>query len=184
MTNALTQGAYQTPLSRGRITARYRAFGPPTQLPELNCWSNRTETNLTDLVSNSSPTGTELVPNQCRTSSLLAPALPISFSALILTEEEAQDQALPRRTRPTAIGPAHSSPRPCASACARCAACRNTIESLCKTVRHREGQSNGETADPWRVRSWIAEAGAADDLPAIHRHRPLSCRSCHHRNIP
>jgi hypothetical protein len=28
MTNALTQGAYQTPLSRDPITARYRAFGP------------------------------------------------------------------------------------------------------------------------------------------------------------
>jgi hypothetical protein len=27
MTNALTQGAYQTPLSRDPITARYRAFG-------------------------------------------------------------------------------------------------------------------------------------------------------------
>jgi hypothetical protein len=39
MTNALTQGAYQTPLSRHRIMARYRAFGPPTELPELNCWS-------------------------------------------------------------------------------------------------------------------------------------------------
>src|SRR5260370_38057712 len=39
MTNALTQGAHQTPLSRDRITARYRAFGPPTELPELNCWS-------------------------------------------------------------------------------------------------------------------------------------------------
>jgi hypothetical protein len=39
MTNALTQRAYQTPLSRDRITARCRAFGPPTELPELNCWS-------------------------------------------------------------------------------------------------------------------------------------------------
>jgi hypothetical protein len=39
MTNALTRGAYQTPLSRHRIMARYRAFGPPTELPELNCWS-------------------------------------------------------------------------------------------------------------------------------------------------
>jgi hypothetical protein len=39
MTNALMQGAYQTPLSRNRIMARYRAFGPPTELPELNSWS-------------------------------------------------------------------------------------------------------------------------------------------------
>src|SRR5258708_14156907 len=39
MTNALTQRAHQTPLSRDRITARYRKFGPPTELPELNCWS-------------------------------------------------------------------------------------------------------------------------------------------------
>jgi hypothetical protein len=33
--------AYQTPFWRDRITARYRAYGPPTELPELNFWSPR-----------------------------------------------------------------------------------------------------------------------------------------------
>jgi hypothetical protein len=35
----IESGSLSNAVWRDRITARYRAYGPPTELPELNCWS-------------------------------------------------------------------------------------------------------------------------------------------------